>query len=94
MYEKKNSWVYNTKVVIGDEGKNPDIRGSVYGSGENGHVFNETDVQIHNGKIGVDADTPTYGTAEITDPVTNETYVGANYPKRGNVYGGGCGEAE
>ncbi len=86
------AWVYNTKVVIGDEGKSPDIRGSVYGSGENGHVFNNTDVQIHNGKIGVDADTPTYGTAEITDPVTNETYTGANYPKRGNVYGGGCGE--
>ena len=85
------AWVYDTKVVIGQSGS-PDIRGSVYGSGENGHVFNNTDVQIHNGKIGVDADTPTYGTAEITDPVTNETYTGANYPKRGNVYGGGCGE--
>ena len=79
------AWVYDTKVVIGQSGS-PDIRGSVYGSGENGHVFKDTDVQIHNGKVGVD------GTGKITDPVTNIEYTGADYPKRGNVYGGGCGE--
>lgn len=86
------AWVYDTKVVIGKSGSSPDIRGSVYGSGENGHVFTDTNVQIQNGKIGVDGDTDTYGTAEITDLATNITYTGANYPKRGNVYGGGCGE--
>ena len=46
------AWTYNTKVVIGGEGKNPIIKGSVYGSGENGHVFTNTLVEIHNGTIG------------------------------------------
>ncbi len=75
----RTAWVYNTKVVIGTSGSDngPDIRGSVYGSGENGHVFTDTDVQIHSGKIGV------------TD---NDDFGGANYRLRGNVYGGGCGE--
>jgi hypothetical protein len=83
----RTAWVYDTKVVIGASGTTgPDIRGSVYGSGENGHVFHDTDVTIHSGKIGVD------GTATITDPVTNIEYTGADYPKRGNIYGGGCGE--
>ena len=71
------AWVYNTKVVIGDEGKSPIIYGSVYGSGENGHVFENTQVDIHNGTIGVTAD---------------DSFGGPNYRLRGNVYGGGCGE--
>ncbi len=83
----RTAWVYDTKVVIGASGTTgPDIKGSVYGSGENGHVFHDTDVQIHSGKIGID------GTATITDPDTNIEYTGADYPKRGNIYGGGCGE--
>ena len=71
------AWVYNTNVVIGGEGKNPSIKGSVYGSGENGHVFNNTNVEIHNGTIGI---------------TTNDDLGGPNYRLRGNVYGGGCGE--
>ena len=71
------AWVYNTKVVIGGEGKSPIIKGSVYGSGENGHVFTDTQVDIHNGTIGVTAD---------------DSFGGPNYRLRGNVYGGGCGE--
>ncbi len=47
------AWTYNTKVVIGGEGKNPTIKGSVYGSGENGHVFTNALVEIHNGTIGL-----------------------------------------
>ena len=91
----RTAWVYDTKVVIGTLGSatGPEIRGSVYGSGENGHVYNNTDVQIHSGKIGVDASTTTYGSQSITDPITNIEYtIAADYPKRGNIYGGGCGE--
>ena len=88
------AWVKETIVEIGTLGSTagPDIRGSVYGSGENGHVFADTQVKIHSGKIGIDADTPTYGTQKITDTSDGKEYTGADYPKRGNVYGGGCGE--
>ena len=71
------AWVYNTKVVIGGEGKSPIIYGSVYGSGENGHVFENTQVDIHSGTMGV---------------TTDDSFGGPNYRLRGNVYGGGCGE--
>ena len=71
------AWVHDTKVVIGGEGKSPIIKGSAYGSGENGHVFENTIVEIHNGTIGV---------------TTDDAFGGPNYRLRGNVYGGGCGE--
>ena len=71
------AWVYNTKVVIGSEGKSPIVYGSVYGSGENGHVFENTQVDIHSGTMGV---------------TTDDSFGGPNYRLRGNVYGGGCGE--
>ena len=71
------AWVYNTKVVIGGEGKSPIVYGSVYGSGENGHVFENTQVEIHSGTMGV---------------TTDDSFGGPNYRLRGNVYGGGCGE--
>ena len=88
------AWVKETEVEIGTSGSEtgPAVKGSVYGSGENGHVFAKTDVKIYSGKIGIDATDATYGTVAITDPTDNVAYVGANYPKRGNVYGGGCGE--
>ena len=74
------AWVYDTKVVIGSTGSTgPDIKGSVYGSGENGHVFSDTQVNIHSGTIGVTA---------------SDDLGGPNYRLRGNVYGGGCGEDE
>ena len=65
----------------------PEIKGTVYGSGENGHVFHDTEVNINGGTIGI---------YESTDPgytvISNGTsYSGAAYPYRGNVYGGGCG---
>ena len=47
------AWVYKTYVTIGSTSTGPDIKGSVYGSGENGHVFNDTEVAIHGGTIGV-----------------------------------------
>ena len=72
------AWVYNTFVTIGTSGvaAGPNIKGSVYGSGENGHTFNDAVVNIHSGTIG------------ITDKNIDD---GARYPNRGNVYGGGCG---
>ena len=72
------AWVYSTNVTIGDTGAetSPVIMGSVYGSGENGHTFQNTVVDIKKGTIGI-TDTNTDG--------------GPRYPYRGNVYGGGCG---
>ena len=77
----KIAWVGNTNVVIGTQSEtpvltNPKIAGSVYGGGENGHNYQNAQVTIHSGTIG------------ITNP---ETDGGARYPYRGNVYGGGCG---
>lgn len=82
------AWVHDTKVVIGDEAKGtkqsgdgkfydyPVIKGSVYGSGENGHTYTNTVVDIHSGMIGI---------IEIGKKDDER------YTSRGNVYGGGCG---
>ena len=90
------AWVYDTNVTIGttnDETPGPVIKGSVYGSGENGHTYRDTHVTIHSGIIGInEGKTVTYYKDNIVDPA-NITYTGKdyNYPYRGNVYGGGCG---
>ena len=73
------AWVYDTEVVIGktsDDTSGPQIKGSVYGSGENGHTYHNASVSIHSGMVGI-TDTSIDG--------------GAAYGFRGNVYGGGCG---
>ena len=99
------AWVYNANVTIGTAGtpasgteeggdyvaaipaSGPEIKGSVYGSGENGHTFNNTVVTVNGGKIGIDASSdPGY-----TVTSNGKEYSGADYPYRGNVYGGGCG---
>ena len=80
------AWVNDTHVTIGEPDANydsPHIRGSVYGSGENGHTLNDTEVTVNSGTIGIPTGAPVAGTDTI--------YYGANYPSRGNVYGGGCG---
>ena len=58
------AWVNDANVTIGDAAKGtnangdgkytttPLVNGSVYGSGENGHTFNKTLVNIHAGTIG------------------------------------------
>ena len=91
------AWVYDTDVIIGteDQGENvstPSIKGSVYGSGENGHTFHDAKVTIYSGMVGIaegSAITDDNGTPEDTSD--DITYSGAAYPYRGNVYGGGCG---
>ena len=83
------AWVYDTHVTIGTSGSQtgPQINGTVYGSGENGHVFNNTVVNVHRGTIGIaDSSNPGY-----TVTSNGKSYSGAEYPYRGNVYGGGCG---
>ena len=80
------AWVYDTEVIIGTEGQGevvstPSIKGSVYGSGENGHTYHNASVTIHSGMVGITDAMP-------SDPVGQE---GSKYPYRGNVYGGGCG---
>ena len=85
------AWVNDANVTIGTSSSTtgPHIRGSVYGSGENGHVFNNTYVNIYSGTIGIDnADTSVEG---YTVTSGGTTYNGPEYPSRGNVYGGGCG---
>ena len=79
--QDKVAWVYDTQVTIGTSGHGtdapePQIKGSLYGGGENGHTFNDASVTIHSGRIGI-TDTSIDG--------------GADYEFRGNVYGGGCG---
>ena len=83
------AWVYDTHVTIGTSGSQtgPQINGTVYGSGENGHTYNNTVVTVNNGTIGIaDSSNPGY-----TVTSNGKSYSGAEYPYRGNVYGGGCG---
>ena len=49
------AWVYSTHVTIGDANAatSPTIKGSVYGSGENGHTFQNTIVDIKKGIVGI-----------------------------------------
>ena len=80
------AWVNNTHVQIGTAGQGttlttPTIKGTIYGSGENGHTFTNTVVDVHGGTIGIASGSP----------IGTYTEGGATYPYRGNVYGGGCG---
>ena len=57
------------------------VYGSVFGGGENGHVFNDTDVEIKGGTVGIPLDKEHIADAALVD----------NLIYRGNVYGGGRG---
>ena len=85
----KLAWVYDTEVKIGTSGSNtgPQINGSIYGGGENGHNYHNADVYIYSGTVGI-AEGVDLTYTENGESVTNG---GAAYPYRGNVYGGGCG---
>ncbi len=91
------AWVNNATVTIGTEGDganydSPTVKGSVYGSGENGHTFGNTVVTVNSGTVGVPSDPVVVPDPSApADPEKATTYYGANYPFRGNVYGGGCG---
>ena len=87
------AWVNNATVTIGTKGgtyATPTVKGSVYGSGENGHTFGNTVVTVNSGTVGVSS-VDLVVVPDPDDPSKTTTYYGANYPFRGNVYGGGCG---
>ena len=88
------AWVYSTQVNIGTENATtgPHIKGSVYGSGENGHTLQNTVLNINSGTIGVPTGEPITDDNDTPEDTSDDTqYSGAAYPYRGNVYGGGCG---
>ncbi len=79
------AYATNTVVTIGTNGGDfttPIIKGSVYGSGENGHVFKKATVNVYSGTIGCDS-------AEYA--AMDSIQKADNFPFRGNVYGAGCG---
>lgn len=51
----KLAWVYDTEVTVNDG----QIKGSIYGGGENGHVYHDAAVNVHGGTIGISED-PNY----------------------------------
>lgn len=90
--QDKLAWVHDTHVIIGGANVNPQIKGSVYGGGENGHTFDDAEVFVHSGTIGILEGTPVGNDEETPDNNSEDaTYSGVAFPYRGNVYGGGCG---
>ena len=79
-------YVNETDVIIGDASHTPNINGSVYGGGQDGHVRRNTNITINNAKIGVP-----YTTANQTALGTNDRN-NAQWYGRGNVYGAGSGK--
>ena len=69
--------VNTTEVLIGQDTRVPNIKGSVFGGGENGHVLDTTLVVVTNGRIGS-------GSKYTGDSEYINNYCG-------NVYGGGSG---
>ena len=82
------AWVHDTHVIIGTANSTeltyPQINGSIYGSGENGHTYTNTVVDIHSGTVGIPS-------GEAITMKDGKDYDGPRFPNRGNVYGGGCG---
>ena len=74
------SFVTNSKVRI--EGGT--VMASLFGGGENGHVFNSTDVQIAGGQVGQELDVTEHAEDDNGVGVVENIYFG-------NVYGGGRG---
>lgn len=73
------AWTDSTSVTINTGAQ---VKGNVYGGGENGHVRGNTYVNIKGGTIG-------YMATEYT-ALTDEKKV-QDFPQRGNVYGAGSG---
>jgi hypothetical protein len=83
------AFVKETFVTIGTDGgsDNPQVRGSVFGGGSNGHVTEDTQVNLYTGTIGTKLTA-----AEMVEADPNSTPA-ISRPRvyRGNVYGGGRG---
>ena len=79
--------VNNTHVIIGieDASNGPKLYGSVYGSGQDGHVRWNTETTVYSGEIGVEFNDDGIAAVGSSDP--NSVY----WMARGNVFGGGSG---
>ena len=85
------TYIAYTFVNIGKTGETgPTVKGSVYGSGENGHVYLESKVNVYSGTIGCTADDYAHYT-NSSDPLYDVDFLTDKFPYRGNVYGAGCG---
>lgn len=90
----KYNYVNHANVIIKDSINNnsivstPNIYGSVFGGGENGHVYDSTKVTINGGTIGTLL-TWEHQTSP-KDTIITEMAEGVHV-NRGNVYGGGRG---
>ena len=79
------TYVGIANVTIGNNGGDNAslwVKGSVYGSGENGHVYKKATINIKSGTIGCKA-------SEYAS--FSDTYKTTKFHYRGNVYGAGCG---
>ena len=80
------AYVHDTKVNVSGTAK---IFGSVFGGGANGHVNNDTEVNINGGEIGTNPDMlPDASNFYVMDPATG---IDSHIIYTGNVYGGGRG---
>ena len=75
------SFVTNSQVTISDSAW---VMASVFGGGENGHVFNSTDVRIQGGQVGMEMDSVEHMEDANGVGVVEDIFFG-------NVYGGGRG---
>ena len=81
----KVAWVYDSEVTIGKSGSaGPNIKGSVYGGGENGHNAHNALVNVYSGYIGIFNE-------EDSCYTLNPAAAAKSEATRGNVYGAGCG---
>ena len=74
------SYVTNSEVTI----SGGLVAASLFGGGENGHVFNSTDVRINGGRVGIELDVTEHEEDDNGVGVVEDIYIG-------NVYGGGRG---
>ena len=93
------AWVKETVVTIGNVGSEstytapqPQIKGSVYGGGENGHNFANATVHLYSGTVGTDASTSydngnVYGSGCGTDTYTGDDSKSHHSPTAGFVRG-------
>lgn len=90
----KLAWVKASKVTIGTadgDRKNPLIRGSVYGGGENGHNYQNATVNILSGTIGIADKNPVTGNDEPWWDFHDKNLNDDARAHRGDVYGAGDG---
>jgi hypothetical protein len=94
------AWVRASVVNIGTKGTavdSPDyltkplIKGSVYGGGENGHNYQNANVNVYSGTIGIAENIPGKETIDPWWDFENDSLNKEYRAYRGNVYGAGSG---